>query len=74
MVLQDGLDLTRALHTVSTNAAVLLGIYPLKGAIEVDSHADLVVMDDKLELDMVFAKSVQMMKNGVVIKKGTFEE
>lgn len=74
LVLQDGLDLTWALHTVSTNAAVLLGIHPLKGAIEVDSHADLVVMDDKLELDMVFAKGVQMMKNGVVIKKGTFEE
>lgn len=73
LVLQDGLDMAQALHTVSTNAAALLGLYPLKGAIEADSHADLVVLGDKLELDMVFAKGVKMMENGVVIKKGTFE-
>jgi beta-aspartyl-dipeptidase (metallo-type) len=73
LVLQDGLDLTRALHTVSTNTAALLGLYPLKGAIAIDSHADLVVLNDKLDVDMVFAKGVRMMENGVVIKKGTFE-
>lgn len=73
LVLQDGLDITQALYTVTTNAAALLGIYPLKGALQVNSSADIVVLDDKLELDMVFAKGVKMMADGKVIKKGTFE-
>ena len=73
LVLADGLDLTRALHTVSTNTAQLLGLFPLKGCIQVDSHADLVVFDDQLEIQMVFAKGVKMLENGVVIRKGTFE-
>ena len=73
LVLLEGLDLTKALYTVTTNAAALLGLYPLKGTIQAGSHADLLVLDDKLEIDMVFAKGVQMMANGRVIKKGTFE-
>jgi beta-aspartyl-dipeptidase (metallo-type) len=73
LVLQDGLDIPQALHTVTTNAAKLFGLYPVKGAITTESQADLVVLDDKLAIDMVFAKGVKMMDNGVVIKKGTFE-
>lgn len=73
LVMQDGLDLTQALHTVSTNSAVLLGLYPQKGCIQVDSHADLVVFDDRLDISMVFAKGVKMVENGVVVRRGTFE-
>lgn len=74
LVLQNGLDITKALSTVSTNAALLLGLYPVKGAIAVDSDADLLVLEDKLELDMVFARGVKMMENKVAVKKGTFEQ
>lgn len=73
LVLQDGLDLAKALHTVSANTAQLLGLYPLKGCIQADSDADLVVLDDKLNIDSVFAKGVKMLSNGAVVKKGTFE-
>lgn len=73
LVLQDGMDIAQALYTVTTNAACLLGLYPLKGALAAGSHADLVVFDDRLELDMVWAKGVKMMENGVVVRKGTFE-
>jgi beta-aspartyl-dipeptidase (metallo-type) len=73
LVLHDGLDIAQALRTVSTNAATLLGIYPTKGALQVNSNSDILVLDDKLELDTVFAKGIKMMENGKVIKKGTFE-
>lgn len=73
LVLEDGLALTKALHTVSTNTAALLGLYPLKGCIALDSHADIVLLDDELNIDMVFAKGVKLMENGTVVRKGTFE-
>lgn len=73
LVLADGLDLTSALHIVSTNTAVLLGIYPQKGKIAVDSDADLLILDDQLNIDLVFAKGKKMLEQGLVIKRGTFE-
>jgi len=73
LVLADGLAIEKALYTVTTNAAALLGLYPVKGALAAGSDADIAVLDDKLVLDMVFAKGVKMMENGRVIKKGTFE-
>lgn len=73
LVLHDGLDISQALRIITSNPASLLGVYPAKGTLEVNSHADIVVLDDKLGLNMVFAKGVKMMENGEVIKKGTFE-
>lgn len=73
LVLHDGLDISQALRIITSNPASLLGVYPAKGTLKVNSHADIVVLDDKLGLDMVFAKGVKMMENGKVIKKGTFE-
>ncbi|MDU4960357.1 MAG: beta-aspartyl-peptidase [Sporomusaceae bacterium] len=73
LVLADGLDLTRALHTVTTNTARLLGLLPLKGCIGIDSQADIIILDDQLNIRTVFAKGIKMIENGAVIRKGTFE-
>lgn len=73
LVINEGLEISSALKIITSNVAMLLEIYPVKGCIEVESDADMVVMDEDLRIDMVFAKGKKMMENGKSIIKGTFE-
>jgi beta-aspartyl-dipeptidase (metallo-type) len=68
-----GLDLESALHVVSTNPARHLRLHPQKGTIAADSDADLVVLNDDLSVDKVFAKGKLMVDNGKAIITGVFE-
>lgn len=72
-VKRDGVDLTRALKTVTTNPAAILKL-PKKGRIKPGLDADLLLLDkDSLNLRSVMAKGEWCMRDGTMVKKGTFE-
>jgi beta-aspartyl-dipeptidase (metallo-type) len=73
LVKDEGLKLSDALKVITQNPAKSLKLYPKKGAIQIGSDADIVVMDKDLNIEYVFAKGKIMVKEGNVVVKGTFE-
>lgn len=73
MVTEEGLPLETALTFITKNAAQSLMLYPRKGALKVGSDADLVLLDQDLEIDSVIAKGRRMMADRELLVKGTFE-
>lgn len=72
-VLEEGLPLETALMAVTSNPASVLRLTG-KGRIEAGMDADLLLADQQtLEIDSVFAKGKQMMAQGELLVKGTFE-
>lgn len=72
-VLEEGLPLATALMAVTSNPASVLRLTG-KGRIEAGMDADLLLADQQtLEIDSVFAKGKQMMAQGELLVKGTFE-
>lgn len=72
-VLTDGVSLTDALRTVTSNPASLLK-FSHKGRIAENADADLVLSDsDTLEIHTVLAKGELMVSEKRVLKRGTFE-
>ena len=72
-VLQEGIDLEKALNVVTSNPARILCLSQ-KGNIAEGRDADLVLADqDTLEIDTVFARGQQMMSGKEILVKGTFE-
>ncbi|HWR44725.1 beta-aspartyl-peptidase [Sporomusa sp.] len=69
----SGLPLSEALRPVTINPARILKLYPEKGVLEPGSHADIVVLDQNLNIEHVFAKGKWLVQNGQAIVKGTFE-
>ena len=73
MVLDLGFDLEKALKFFTTNVSKALNRYPQKGTIKEESDADLLIIDDNLEIKTVIAKGKLMMEEGKLIEKGTYE-
>jgi dihydropyrimidinase len=48
-VLKRGMSLNRYSEIISSNASKIFGLYPRKGAIQLGSDADLMIIDPKLE-------------------------
>lgn len=72
-ILQEKVPITQALQTITTNPANLLKLEK-KGRIAVGCDADLVLVDeDNLEIHTVLARGQWMVRDGVAVKKGTFE-
>lgn len=72
-VLQEKVDITRVLRTVTANPADLLKLGQ-KGRIRTGCDADLVLADrDTLQIHTVLARGRVMVENGEAVKKGTFE-
>lgn len=74
MINEEGLEISTALKVITSNVAKVLGVYPIKGCINVDCDADIVLLDEELNIHSVFAKGKKMMENGKVIVRGIFEE
>ena len=73
MVTEEGVPLETALTFITKNVAQSLMLYPRKGALQVGSDADLVLLDQDLEIDGVSAKGRRMMADRELLVRGTFE-
>ena len=72
-MIQDlGMPVEEALAFVTSNPAKALEIYPSKGCIQKQADADVLLFDENLNLDTVIARGKVMMKDGIIIQKGTF--
>lgn len=72
-VQHEGMSLEEALTYVTSNVARALELYPKKGCVAEGSDADLLILDEDLGLNTVIARGVEMMKDGEILKKGTYE-
>ncbi len=72
-VKHEGMTLEEALTYATSNVAKALELYPMKGCVAAGSDADLLILNADLTMNGVIAKGTEMMKDGVVIKKGTYE-
>lgn len=73
MAAEENIPLETALPFITRNVAESLMLYPRKGAVAVGSDADLVLLDQDLEIDSVIAKGRCMMLEKELLVKGTFE-
>jgi len=72
-VLINKLSIDKAVRIISTNPARANGLYPKKGALKIESDADIVITDKNLNIDTVFAKGKTMVEDGKIKVLGTFE-
>lgn len=72
-VVGSGLGLSSALRLVSSNPARHLRLFPRKGSLTPGADADLVVFNEDLSIDKVFARGKRMVDGGVAVVKGIFE-
>lgn len=73
MVLEMNFPLEEALTYVTSNVAKGLGCFPEKGSISKVADADIVLLDENLDVDTVIALGTVMMKDKDLLKKGTYE-
>lgn len=74
LVNTEELSIDQALKPFTINPARVLGIDLFKGRISNGYDADIVILDEKLNLDSVIAKGIVMMENKKMKKIGTFEK
>ena len=74
MVRDYGFSIAEAITYVSTNPAKALEIYPQKGCIAQGCDADLLLLDENLELNTVIARGNILMKEYTLLKRGTYED
>lgn len=67
-----GVSMADALMTITKNPANILKLVN-KGQIKENLDADLVLLDDALNIKYVLANGKIMLEDGTIIKKGTFE-
>jgi len=74
-VLAEGkvLPLPDALALITSNPADRLGISGRKGSIQKGADADLLILDEELRIEQVFAKGRLMVDDGRALVKGNFE-
>lgn len=72
MVTEYGVDLERALAPCTVNVAKALGMYPFVGAIEKGSRADLLILDDSLEIRDFILSGADVMRDGKRLLKINF--
>jgi len=67
------LSLPDALALITSNPADRLGISGRKGSIREGADADLLILDEELRIEQVFAKGRLMVAAGKAVVKGNFE-
>ncbi|MCL2367308.1 MAG: beta-aspartyl-peptidase [Oscillospiraceae bacterium] len=73
-VMRDRVNLEDILPIVSINAAQRLGISDRKGSLEAGKDADVLLLDEDLEVDTVYAKGKLMLEQKKPVVVGHFEE
>ncbi len=73
LVVDEGFPWEKALFPVTVNPADILKLNN-KGRISVGKDADLVLLDEKNQIEFLFANGAMMISKGEIIKKGTFEK
>ncbi len=73
MINNEGIEISDALRVMGENQARSLNLYPKKGCLQTGSDADILVLDDKLNIEHVLAQGRTMVRNGEVVVTGTFE-
>jgi len=71
-VRDERLPIDQAVRVVSTNVADILKL-PGKGRIAAGADADLIVLDEEMRLRHVIAGGQWMVRDGEVLRKGSFE-
>ena len=69
-----GFTLSEALQFLTINPAKFLKLYPAKGVLAEGSDADMVLLDENLDITDVFALGKQFVRSKKVIRKGTYED
>ncbi|WP_341357287.1 beta-aspartyl-peptidase [Rossellomorea sp. y25] len=73
LVLHEGISLEKALLPFTVNPAKGLGLYPDRGQLGENAYADVVLLDKQLTVRDVFINGTAFMRNGQLLRKGTFE-
>ena len=73
MVQMHGCPLEKALKPATENAAKALKMYPAKGVLAPGSDADIVLLDEQLNVDTVYALGKCMLKGGEMQVNVNFE-
>ncbi|MCF7790453.1 MAG: beta-aspartyl-peptidase [Victivallales bacterium] len=74
LVFEEKLSLGQSLKFITSNVAKILQVYPEKGVLKQGSDADILILDNNLDIDSVYAKGKTMVFNKSVVKKGMFED
>lgn len=74
MVLEEGLDVATALLPVTSNVAQAFSLHPAKGHLAPGSDADMVLWSPDLRPQSVVARGTLLMREGTLLRKGTFEK
>ena len=72
-LVRRGLPLEQAIKLLTSTPAELLGKAGVKGCVAVGADADLLVLDEALDIDSLFAKGQTAILNKEIIMKGRFE-
>lgn len=72
-VLQENMNLSDALKVVTSNIADILQLRS-KGRIETGKDADMVLINDDWQIIHLIANGTMMVKDGVMVTKGTYEK
>lgn len=73
MVQETEIPLELALTFFTSNVAAALGLSGRKGIIQENADADILLLDENLELQTVIARGEILMRDGTLLKKGTYE-
>lgn len=74
MVTEGKVPLEKALPFFTTNVAGGLGLSDKKGCVQMNADADMILLNDNLEVDTVIAKGNILMQNEKLLVKGTYEK
>lgn len=73
MVTEFHIDFEKSLRFFTSNIAKALNLYPKKGVIKEGADADIILLNDNMEVRTVIANGKLMMHEGELIVKGTYE-
>ncbi len=72
LITKENVPIETAICPVTINPARALGLAPQKGIIAAGADADLILFDENMAIDHVYARGQQMVKSGTPIRFSTF--